>query len=89
MSILRYLPRDAALTLRQGGWTFDTHVAVRTLEEVAALTRITMAAAGVRKSKLPEPLLIPRPGDAPPPRKAQTGWVQDLLDVTGIEVVEA
>jgi len=81
-------------------WTFDTHVAVRTLEEVVALTRVTLAAAGVKPDKLPPPLLVPRPGapvdDAPKATEPEAkphpkSWVHQLLaaQAEGVEVVGA
>jgi hypothetical protein len=61
VAILRHLPDDSATSRYRVGWPIATHVAVRALEELGALTRITLSAHGVKKSKLPEPLSIERP----------------------------
>jgi len=68
---------------------------------VAALTRVTLAAAGVKPDNLPEPFVVPRPGMAPTatpasepkpkPKVHPKSWVAQLLDAQagGVEVVGA
>ena len=87
-SILRNLPETSALVRLDRPWTLDRHIAVRTLEEVNHLGRIALAVGGVKKSKLPDPLIVPRPGDdkptEPPPRR---GWIADLVSDGDVQVV--
>lgn len=83
MSVLRHRREGSALVDLEDRWPFATHVAVRTLEEVDRLSRITLAVGGVKRSKLPKPLVIPRPGErlpTPPPKPSQ-GWIGALMDV--------
>lgn len=88
MSILRHLGEDSALTRLDQPWPLSTHIAVRTLEELSELTRVNLAAAGVKRSKLPPRLTIPRPNEKPPPPPPSIGWVGELMDApNGIEVV--
>jgi hypothetical protein len=53
------------------------------LEEVDALNRITLACHGVKHSKLPKPLVVPRPGEKEREqarRKANPkAWVHALM----------
>ena len=91
MSVLRHRREGTALVDLEERWPLSTHIAVRTLEEVDRLSRITLAVNGVKRSKLPKPLTIPRPGEhipTPPPKPSQ-GWVGALMDAAdagGIEI---
>lgn len=86
-AIFHHLPETSALWRREHPWTLDRHIAVRTLEEVHQLGRIQMAAAGVKKSKLPKPLVVPRPGDKPPDPKPSKSWLAALIDQDEVQVV--
>ena len=90
-AVLEHLGEDSALARRGGRWTFAQHVAVRSLEELDHLARITLRAHGVKARDLPEPLHIPRPGEAAkakaaPPRP-KLGWLGTLVGHgQGVEV---
>lgn len=79
VAIMRHLPETSALARLGHPWTFDRYIAVKTLEEVDALIRVTLATRGVKRDKLPEPLIIPRPGDKPEPPKPKRAWLADLV----------
>jgi hypothetical protein len=56
------LPRQSALARAQGLWWSESHELAATGVELAhEHLRVAMAAAGVRKSRLPKPLRVPRP----------------------------
>jgi len=89
-AVLSHFGPDSALARREGVWPLATHVAVRTLEEIHHQGRIYLSAHGVKRSKLPKPLIIPRPGDTKPkvePAQIKRSWVRDLIDAADIEVV--
>lgn len=93
VNYLRHRPHDSALGRLDDVWPLTTHIAVRTLEELDRLSRISLAVAGVKRSKLPKPLVIPRPGQMPPPEPPKAGWLGQLInadaeaETNGVEVV--
>jgi len=85
MALLRHLGDDSALVRLARPWPLSTHIAVRTLEEVNFLTRVTMRAAGAKPWNLPPAIVIPRP-DRPAAEPEPTGWVNQLLIAQGVSV---
>jgi hypothetical protein len=90
-AVLEHLGEDSALARSSGRWTFAQHIAVRSLEEIDHLSRITLRAHGVKARDLPKPLHIPRPGEkakaeAAAPKPA-LGWLATLVGTgSGVEV---
>jgi hypothetical protein len=86
-ALLANLGDDSALARheRGGGWPLGVAIAVRTLEEVNHLGRLMMALKGIKKSKLPPPLIIPRP-DEPKAPPQERSWIGDLIAANGVEV---
>lgn len=85
MAFLHHLGEDSALVRMRQPWPLATHLAVRTLEELSLLTRVTMRMGGAKTHQLPPAIVIPRPGMAelePEP----TGWVGQLLGADGVKV---
>lgn len=85
-AVLAHLGEDSALVRLEHPWTLDRHLLVRLVEETNILVRLGLLRGGIKASKLPEPLHIPRPGEkpkAPPPSK---GWMRALIEGADIEV---
>jgi len=84
-ALLANLGEGSALARRESPWRLDTHVAVRTLEEVHHLGRLMMALKGVKKRQIPAALVIPRPGEKASTTE-QRGWIGDLVGAVGAGV---
>ena len=61
-ALLRWLPHDAAVWVGTPmAWTVERELMATTVELLGELLRAVMASGGVKRSRLPKPIKVPRP----------------------------